>query len=74
MPATLKPLAAMGMAPGGGQTRIENLAGLSWTVELGVERPDGGWPVTIVADVHATGAHTFVVGPSDPLLHGAPWM
>ena len=66
-------LAAMGMAASGGQTRIENLAGLSWTVELGTLRPDGGWPITIVADVHATGTHTFVLDASDPLLRGAAW-
>ena len=66
-------LAAMGMASSGGQTRIENLAGLSWTVELGTLRADGGWPVTIAADVHATGTHTFVLDAADPLLRGAAW-
>jgi proline racemase len=66
-------LAAMGLAASGGQTRIENLVGLSWTVELGALRPDGGWPITIAAEVHATGTHTFVLDPSDPLLRGAAW-
>lgn len=67
-------LAAMGMAASGGRTRIENLAGLSWTVGLGTELADGGWPITVGADVHATGSHTFVLEPTDPLSCGAAWM
>ena len=67
-------LAAMGMASSGLQTRIENLAGISWTVELGTQLPDGSWPVTIGADSHATGTHTFVLEPADPMLRGGFWM
>jgi proline racemase len=67
-------LAAMGMASSGTRTRIENLAGLSWTVEVGTPLPDEAWPMTIEAQVHATGTHTFVLDPSDPLLCGVLWV
>ena len=66
-------LAAMGMASSGSNTRIENLAGISWTVELGVPLPDGGWPVSVHAEVHATGTHRFLLETSDPVLRGAVW-
>jgi proline racemase len=66
-------LAAMGVASGGSRTRIENLAGLSWEVELGAALEQGGWPVTIRAEVHPTGTHSFALGSSDPLVRGAAW-
>jgi proline racemase len=66
-------LAAMGVASAGSRTRVENLAGLSWTVELGTPSPDGGWPVTIHGEAHAIGRHVFALGHSDPMLQGAVW-
>jgi proline racemase len=65
-------LGAMGVAPAGARTRIENLAGICWTVELG-QLTDGAWQVSICADVHRTGAHTFLLGSADPMLRGAAW-
>lgn len=66
-------LAAMGVARQGSQTRIESLAGLAWSAELGTPSAEGRWPVTIVGEAHPTGSHEFRLEPSDPLLRGAGW-
>ncbi len=66
-------LAAMGVSATGRPMRHENLAGLSWDVELDAEEGEGQWRIAIAADVYLTGEHVFELTDADPMLRGAVW-
>jgi proline racemase len=66
-------LAAMGVSATGRPTRHENLAGVSWTVELVEQDGNGQWRIAIASDVYLTGEHVFDLHSGDPLLRGVAW-
>lgn len=69
-------LSAMGVLPPGAVSRHESLSGTWWVAEVSPLAADTTAPlvVAITAEVHATGAHTFTLDPSDPLTRGVPWL
>jgi proline racemase len=69
-------LAAMGLLSPGTGSRHESLSGTSWTAEATPSSQDfqALTSVAVTAEVHATGAHEFVVETSDPLTRGVLWV
>lgn len=67
-------LAAMGLLVPGAVSRHESLSGTSWTAEATPSASDPAlMVVAVTAEVHATGAHEFILEAGDPLTRGVPW-
>jgi len=69
-------LSAMGLLVPGSICRHESLSGTTWSAEV---TPGSGDPmplstVAVTAEVHATGAHDFVMELRDPLPRGVQWL